>query len=48
MTENKIKAGVGVFVLRDGKFLVGLRMDLVVSCGPAFDPTKHRIEEETV
>lgn len=25
MTENKIKAGVGVFVLRDGKFLVGLR-----------------------
>jgi hypothetical protein len=40
-----LKAGDVVYIPPMERFRWGGNMDLVVPCGPAFDPSKHKIEE---
>ncbi|MGH7157714.1 MAG: cupin domain-containing protein [Candidatus Saccharimonadales bacterium] len=43
--HHDLKVGDVVYVKPMERFRWGGNMDLVVSCGPAFDPGKHKIEE---
>lgn len=43
--HHNLKAGDVVYVEPMERFRWGGNMDLIVSCGPAFDPKKHKIEE---
>ena len=43
--RQNLKEGDVVYVEPMERFRWGGNMDLIVPCGPAFDPTKHKIEE---
>ena len=45
--RHDLKAGDVVYVEPMERFRWGGDMDLIVPCGPAFDPAKHKLEEET-
>lgn len=43
--RTDLKVGDVVYVKPTERFRWGGHMDLIVPCGPAFNPTKHKIEE---
>ncbi len=43
--RQKLKTGDVVYIEPFERFRWGGDMDLIVPCGPAFDPKKHKIEE---
>lgn len=45
--RHDLKVGDVVYIEPMERFRWGGDMDLIVPCGPAFDSTKHKLEEET-
>ncbi len=45
---QKLSAGDVVYIESMQKFCWGGDMDMIVSCGPAFEPGKHHLEEGEV
>ncbi len=43
--KHKLKTGDVVYVEPNERFRWGGNMELIVPCGPAFDPAKHKFEE---
>lgn len=44
--HREIKQGDVVYIEPKERFRWGGNLDLIVPCGPAFDPKKHHLEEE--
>lgn len=44
--HHDLKVGDVVYIEPTERFRWGGDMDLIVPCGPAFDPAKHKLEEE--
>lgn len=46
--HHDLTEGDVIYVGPMERFRWGGDMDLIIPCGPAFDPTKHKLEEEAV